>query len=91
MPLARATPFCFYAAAFWRHRAKTSQQATMKEKSAYVVSSVVIFVALTLVAHFMISLNWLEAVAVSLAAVVANIVVDALRHRSIFARKKDEE
>lgn len=63
----------------------------MKEKSAYVAASVVIFVALTLVARFMTSLDWPEAVVVSLAAVVANIVVDAFRHRSIFARKEDEE
>ena len=63
----------------------------MKEKSAYIVSSGVVFAGLTLVAHFMISLDWLEAVGVSLAAVAANIIVDALRHRSIFARKEDEE
>lgn len=58
----------------------------MKEKLTYAFSLVVVSAILTVACRFSCSSSWLEALGVGFAAAVANVVVDALLHRYVFAK-----
>ena len=58
----------------------------MKEKLTYAFSLVVVLAILTIVYRIFCSSSWLESIGVGFAAAMANVVVDALFHRYIFAR-----
>lgn len=58
----------------------------MKEKLTYAFSLVVVMAILTAFYRLACSSSWLEALGVGFAGAVANVVVDAIFRRYIFAR-----